>query len=672
MKEKFPITGILGLLEKEDNFVFLESAKCDAENFLSYVFLRSKKTISTCKIDEIKGCFAELDEALKAGCYVAGFLSYEAGEAFEERLRHREAYNFPLLWFGVYKEPLIYNHRKAGFERCSRNTSPFIKKIISGNGYKPKGCLLKNIRPNISQSSYLKAAARIKSLIARGFTYQVNYTFKLKFAFSGSPSALYLNLRDNQAVAYSSFIKYKKGPGPFYILSFSPELFFKKSGDEICVRPMKGTAKRGRDLKEDGEIAGQLKNCLKNRSENVMIVDLLRNDLGRISSTGSVRVPRLFNVENYETLFQMTSDIESRLKRRNLAFDIFSRIFPSGSVTGAPKIKTMEIIKKLEKEPRNIYTGSIGFFSPKEFGTFNVAIRTLLIDSRKETGEMGVGSGIVYDSDPKSEYAECRLKTNFLVKRRQNFQLIETMLWQSPKRLPENCHCEEAEGRRSNPKKRLLRSLRSLAMTNNGFPATYKGYVLINEHLRRLQNSAGYFNFLYNKKDVLTALRRLERGFKQSAYRVRLLLFKDGSVELKPSLFELQKDCRPKVYFSAKRTQSQDSFLYHKTTERKIYDEEYTRCRRAGFYDVIFANEKGEITEGAISNIFIGKNGFFYTPPLSCGLLDGVYRRYLLNSKKRRIKEKVLFKEDLLRAEEVYLSNSVRGLVRVRLERKSH
>ncbi len=615
------------MLEKERDCVFLETARCDAENFLSYVFLRPERVVSTFKINEIKDCFAQLDQVLKEGYYVAGFLSYEAGEAFEERLRHRENYGFPLLWFGVYKEPLIYNHRKERFEKCSPKAGAFIKKIISPRKYKQKNYSLKNIRPNISQNSYLKVITKIKDLIAQGFTYQVNYTFKLKFSFSGSPDALYLNLRNNQSVSYSAFIKANR----FYVLSFSPELFFRKKGRAILTRPMKGTANRGRDLKEDAENIKQLANCLKNRSENVMIVDLLRNDLGKISTTGSVRVPRLFNVERYETLFQMTSDIQSRLKSGDLAFDIFERVFPSGSVTGAPKIKTMGIIRQLEKEPRNVYTGSIGFFSPDDSAIFNVAIRTLLIDSQRKTGEMGVGSGIVYDSGPKQEFAECCLKADFLINKPLKFQLIETMLWQ-PNR----------------------------------------GYLFLKLHLKRLENSVRYFDFLYNRKDILRQLVRLQERFKQNAYRIRLLLDKKGNIALEPSLLEKAASEEPKVYFSAKTTDSRNPFLYHKTTHRQLYDQEYRRAKQLGYYDAIFANEKGEITEGAISNIFIRKNGKFYTPPLRCGLLDGVYRRYLLNSKKIAIKERILFKKDLLDAKEIYLSNSVRGLVKVHLEEKNH
>ena len=599
---------------KEKDFVFLETARPDAENYLSYLFIRPEKIISTFKIDEIKDCFTELNQALKEGYYTAGFLSYEAGEAFEERLRHKQTYDFPLLWFGVYKQPLIYNHRREK----SQKPSPVF-------GGKPGSYLLKNIRANISRQTYIKAIARIKDLIARGLTYQVNYTFKLKFAFSGSPSALYLDLRNNQHVSYSALIK----AGSYSILSISPELFFRKKGRTILARPMKGTARRGKTKEQDCQIAAELKNCRKNCSENLMIVDLLRNDLGRISTTGSVRVRRLFNVERYETLLQMTSDIKSRLKTSDLAFDIFSHIFPSGSVTGAPKIKTMEIIRQLEKEPRNIYTGAVGFFSPENSGVFNVAIRTILIDNKNKAGEMGVGSGIVYDSDAKSEFAECRLKADFLVKRPENFQLIETMLWQ---------------------------------------PET--GYLLLAEHLNRLENSAGYFNFLYQKKDILAALKGLSSRFRQKPYKVRLLLDREGRIKLEPLGLKPAQDQSPKVYCSIKRTDSGNPFLYHKTTNRKSYDHEYKRCKQRGFYDVIFSNEKGQITEGAISNVFIKKNGTLFTPPADCGLLDGVYRRYLLGSKNYIIKEKPLFKKDLKSAEEVYVSNSVRGLVRVHLAEK--
>lgn len=609
MKKNPTIAAILKRLEHEENFVFLETARPDAQNYLSYLFLRPEGIISTFKINEVDASLAQLDKALKDGYYVAGFLSYEAQGAFEEKLKIKESFDFPLLWFGLYKQPLIYNHRKKDIARGSWNSSAEIKEIT----------------PNISEKSYLKAITKIKDLISQGLTYQVNYTFKLKFSFSGSPLGLYFNLRDNQSVPYSALIKAKKGGDAFHILSFSPELFFRKKGNRIYTRPMKGTAQRGKTPEEDAGIAATLKKCPKNRSENLMIVDLLRNDLGRISKVGSVRVPHLFDIEKYQTLFQMTSTVEGHLKEKS-AFDIFRHIFPSGSVTGAPKIKTMELIGKLEKEPRNIYTGSIGFFSPDNCGAFNVAIRTLLIDSRRKAGELGVGGGIVYDSDPRGEYAECRLKADFLVKRQKEFQLIETMLWQPD-----------------------------------------KGYFLLNEHLKRLENSAKYFNFLYRKEDVLKALEKLQNKFGRNRYKVRLLLHKDAKIEVESSLLKSADKGDAKIFLCRKSVCSDNPFLYHKTTNRKMYEQEYKRAKDRGFYDAIFINERNEITEGAISNIFIKKRGRFYTPPVACGLLDGVYRTYLCKDKPA-VEEKILFKKDLMDADEIYLSNSVRGLVRVNFQ----
>jgi para-aminobenzoate synthetase/4-amino-4-deoxychorismate lyase len=624
---EFPIGGILRLLDKENNFVFLESVRCDDQNYLSYLFLRPKKIVSTWRTEETKNCFAELEQALKEGCYVAGFVSYESGSAFEERLKYKEFFDFPLLWFGIYEQPLIYNHGQQNFEMYPVHTHKVMEKIGLYSDCKQKGYILKEIRANISKSSYIQSIDRIKDLIAQGLTYQVNYTFKLKFAFSGSATNLYFNLRNNQSVSYSAFIK----AGHYFILSFSPELFFAKKGNKIYVRPMKGTVKRGRNLNEDQLNSEQLKNCHKNRSENIMIVDLLRNDLGKISEIGSVRVPRLFKIEKYETLFQMTSDIESCLKSKDITFDIFRHIFPSGSVTGAPKIKTMEIIRQLEKEPRNIYTGSIGFFSPQQNGTFNVAIRTILINEQTQEGEMGVGSGIVYDSSAQTEYSECCLKTSFLLNKPKDFALIETMLWQR-----------------------------------------HKGFHFLEQHLKRLEDSAQYFDFSYKKDNILLALSKLEKCFKKNAYKVRLLLGKDGKITLTTTLLISIANQKPRVHLAAQRTNSEDPFLYHKTTNRKVYDQEYKRCRRLKSYDVIFTNEKGEITEGAISNLFIKKNGKLYTPPVTSGLLDGIYRRYMLSLNRLQVKEKVLYKKDLLNAQEIYLCNSVRGLVRVYLESENH
>ena len=301
-------------------------------------------------------------------------------------------------------------------------------------------------------------------------------------------------------------------------------------------------------------------------------------------------------------------------------------LFRSGSVTGAPKIRTMDIIDYIEKEPRHVYTGSIGFFSPKNEGVFNVAIRTILINNKTKKAEMGIGSGIVYDSDPINEFEECRLKADFVTRKADDFQLIETILWQ--------------------PR---------------------KGYFLLRLHLNRLFSSAEYFNFICDKRYIIQKLKRLESGFsKNSCYRVRMFLQRAGEIKLSYSEIKESKGVK-KVRFSDKKVCSKDIFLFHKTTKRDLYDKEYARWSKKGYFDIIFLNEKNQVTEGAISNIIIKKAGFYYTPRLECGLLNGVYRRFLFK-KDMPIRERILYKKDIKEADEVYMVNSVSGMTRVSIK----
>ena len=478
---------------------------------------------------------------------------------------------------------------------------------------------------NVSEKEYTNTIKRIKSLIECGDTYQVNYTFRVNFSFSGSIFDLYRNLRRNQSVSYSAFIRF----GKKHIVSFSPELFFRKDDNLMQVKPMKGTAKRGNCLVEDRKKSILLHVCPKNRSENVMIVDLLRNDLGRISDINTVKTKRLFEVENYESLLQMTSTIESRMRSGISLYELFKAVFPSGSVTGAPKIRTMQIIDELEKEPRRIYTGSIGFVSPENKSIFNVAIRTVLIDSRLGKGEMGIGSGVVYDSNPKREYAECKLKAKFLTEQLPDFKLIETMLWEPN-----------------------------------------KGYAFLNLHLERLSQSAAYFKFSYDEDYVIKKLQhtssRLRSFDKEARYKVRLLLNKDGEIIITSAVTKIDESEKLLV-ISDTRTLSSDIFLFHKTTNRKLYSEEYKKYQDKGYFDIIFQNERGEITEAAVSNIFIKKDKRYYTPPVECGLLNGVYRRYLIRNKIIPVEEKVLYPQDLKDADEIILTNAVRGMTKAKL-----
>lgn len=331
-----------------------------------------------------------MDGALKKGFYLAGFISYEAGYAFEERLSNNKIYDFPLLYFGVYENPHPLSRAcppMAG-ERAVNHKAR--AKEIQGEGL------------TVSKTEYLKKISRIKEHLAAGDSYQVNYTFKTKFNYSGDHYSLYRQLARRQPTPYSAFLRTDN----FSILSLSPELFFRKEGNKILVKPMKGTIAPGKGK------ARLLRNDSKNRSENLMIVDLLRNDLGRVARVGSVKPVKLFEIEKHKTLYQMTSSLQAEIDPAIDLFSLFRHLFPSGSVTGAPKIRTMEIIRRIEKEERKIYTGAIGYITPEREMSFNVAIRTLLLNGSK--GEMGIGSGVTFGSDPICEYKECLLKAEFL------------------------------------------------------------------------------------------------------------------------------------------------------------------------------------------------------------------------------------------------------------------
>ncbi len=591
----------------KDNFVFLETNRFDKDNSRTFLFSNPIRVISCYKLKDVKSAFSELEEYISKGYYAAGFISYEAGFSFEEQLKDLDINStFPLLWFGIYKNPTILTHKER-IGLLQNKKFPYA---------------VKNINSNISKEEYVDNIKKIKSFIRKGDTYQVNYTFKYKFDFSGSLCSFYEDLKEKQSVSYSALIKTSE----VSILSLSPELFFRKDKDAIEVRPMKGTIDKGKNLEEDNLNRKILGESLKNRSENVMIVDLLRNDLGRISRSGTVKTKKLFEVEKYETLLQMISIVKSSLKKNVTPYDLFKAIFPSGSVTGAPKISTMKIINSLEKESRGVYTGGIGFFAPNKEAIFNVAIRTILIDNKKNKGEMGVGSGIVYDADPYNEFDECKLKVDFLTKKKNNFKLIETIL--------------------HHPK---------------------KGYFLLKFHLDRLLSSAEYFNFKCDKKYILKKLKKLETHFKSGfSYKVRLLLDRAGKIDLGFSKINMNGKLA-KVRFSTKKTSKEDLFLYNKTTNRDLYDEEHKKWSKRGYFDIIFTNKENQITEGAISNIIIKKNGYFYTPSVECGLLNGVFRRSLLKNGKFPIRERVLYKGDIEKADEIYMVNSVRGMVKVKL-----
>jgi len=608
---KLPIEIIQSYIKEARIAILLESNLANKENRYSYLFTDPKSIISCKKLSQVPACLKQIDQQKRKDNYICGFLSYEAGYAFCEKFNVTHAFDFPLIWMGVFKKPLIFDHEKSSF---SKN----IKKPSSHDNDRYH---ISNQNLDISRNDYIKNIVKIKRFIETGDTYQVNYTTKYRFKLHGSAWGFYKTLRASQPVNYSAFIKSPQR----HIISLSPELFFRQEKHDIYVRPMKGTIARGLNATLDRKNAAILKNDPKNQAENLMIVDLLRSDIGAISKTGSVNVESLFDIEKYPTLFQMTSSIRGTLKKTLTLPKLFAGLFPSGSVTGAPKIHTMELIRKLEKDSRKIYTGSIGFISPKQKSVFNVAIRTLLI--KESDAEMGVGSGITYSSDADLEFAECKLKADFL--KQPEFKLIETMRHE-----------------RSN------------------------GIKLLPLHLKRLRKSAKFFDFLYSEKSALAALRKsLKTLPKKSIHKIRILLESSGKISIETSqLLETAPSAFNKVILSKKRTDSSKVFFYHKTTNRKLYTIEHRKAKARGYFDVIFMNKKNEITEGAISNIFLKKGRFFYTPPISCGVLPGVYREYFIESNPKKVKEKEITLADLKGADVIYCSNALRKMVKVQLE----
>ncbi len=611
------ILRLTSWLERQDDFVFLESSRLTAENHRSFLFRNPQRHLRCHRGDDAATFLNQADQLRQQGFFLAGWLDYEFGSLLEPSLRcFLNDDDRPLAVLGVYQEPLIFDHQTG---LCSGEWP-------SAELAADASFTCTDLRTSISQAEYLRAVATIQDYIRAGDTYQVNFTLHFDFSFHGAPAALYRALRRNQSVCYSAWIRHNGRD----ILSFSPELFFRADAERVRVRPMKGTLRRGRTNAEDDERRQLLQADAKNRSENVMIVDLLRNDLGRLlhESGGGAVVPRaLFEAETYESLLQMTSTIDGIPAGAAPSFrQLIEALFPCGSVTGAPKIRTMEIIRELERRRRGVYCGAIGFISQAE-SCFNVPIRT--VELHGGTGSMGIGSGIVADSKPEEEWAECLLKGNFLTKNEPDFQLIETLLWQP-----------------------------------------VSGFFLFDYHLERLADSARYFNFCCDIDEVRVRLDKdVSHSQRSERLRVRLLLHRDGRMELTSAVLpnESPPADLPKVIFSQERVDASDPHRFHKTTRRELYEQERGKALAQGYYEVLFVNTAGQVTEGAISNLFVRKrkNEPLLTPPISCGLLAGTYRRMLLEQ--GRAVEQMLNVADVLTAKEVYLSNSVRKLVQVQL-----
>ncbi len=596
-------------LTAEPGTVLLETSRFDQENYRSYLFRRPIEVITIEALHQVPGLFQRVEQELARGHYLAGYIGYECGYHFETAAAPPQLGDsgLPLAWLGVYEPPLVFDHRSGSFVGSEPPLPP------DGDRSYEVG----DARLGITRADYCAAIERIREYIAAGDIYQLDLTDDVHFRVSGSPQALYQALRQSQSVSWGAILNL----GDAQVLSLSPELFFRLRQGHIVTRPMKGTARRGRFAAEDDRMAAWLHHDAKNRSENVMIVDLLRNDLGRIAEVGSVKVEKLFEVERYETLLQMTSTIAAELPPATRYYDIFRALFPCGSVTGAPKVRAMQILREMERRPRGVYTGAIGCFAPGGQAEFNVAIRTVVLHGGQ--GTMGVGGGIVWDSVPQQEYEECELKAQFLSRREEKFSLIESLLWDG-------------------------------------------GFRWLELHLERLRESAAYFGFAFHPEEVRGALEEEACDLPAGAVRkFRVLMDQAGGVRVESAALEARPGAG-RVWLSPHRTCSHDRLLFHKTTRRALYDCSLLEAQAQGCEDAIFLNERGEVTEGAISNLFVQIGGRLYTPPMECGLLPGVYRRHLL-AIDPRAEERVLRLEDLKSADAIYICNAVRGMRRVQL-----
>ncbi len=558
------------------------------------------ETVSVSRTDGIISALKWAESSLGDGLHVAGFISYEASRAFDPANKTLKINGrFPLLWLSSYsgvsafKVPADFKIRHQAVK----------------------------LYPEIGKGKYLSDVRKIKKYIYDGETYQVNYTFRVSGRQLDNPEQFFMNLCVSHPVPYSAFIN----AGKFKIISNSPELFLESLSGKISSLPMKGTAGRALTFEEDEMTATQLADDPKNRAENIMIVDMVRNDFGRICKPGSISADPLFRVDTYPTVHQMVSGVNGELKSETGLVEIFGATFPPASITGAPKIRAMEIISDLEASPRRIYTGAIGCFNPNGDLCLNVAIRTFLCTRGKT--ELGIGSGIVADSKPRKEWLECIMKSGFANFNPPDFDILETILWE------------------------------------NG-----SGFAYLKEHLERARNSQIYFGRKWNEELSNKALRRLKSLLSKIKYaRVRLILSKDGRVKTEYAMLEKAGWDKQELKLKVSETpvNSKDVFLYHKTTNRKFYDTEFKKANSEGFDEVIFFNERGEVTEGAITNIFIlGKNGWS-TPSIKCGLLPGIWRMKTISG--LRAEEKSITIKDLRGAESIIVGNSVRGSQRAQL-----
>ena len=543
------------------------------------------------RAEDVVPVLRKVEDATRSeGLFAAGFLSFEAAAAFSLAVSEPRRGDPPLVWFALFAPERVHRSATLGNESESYR--------------------LGTLDPSVSPAEFAAAIARIKRYLADGDTYQVNYTFRLGASFDGSARSLFADLVAAQGCRFGAYLRTDR----WSICSASPELFLQRTGELVIAQPMKGTAARGRFSDEDDRLKRDLASSPKERAENVMIVDMVRNDLGRIADVGSVDVPELFTLERYPNVWQMTSQVRARSAAGLV--ELLAATFPSASVTGAPKIRTMELLSGLETTPRGVYTGAVGCIRPGGDLTFNVAIRTAVVDHSCNHLVFGTGSGVVWDSASDREYDECLLKSSVLGHRPPRFELLETMRW-----------------------------------------TPTEGIYLLDRHFRRLQAAADYFGYKFDDARIRRAVDEAVVGWRvdgAKAIRMRLLLDRDGVVRIDAAPLT-SVEPRAKVRIASSPIDTNTPFVFHKTTHREMYD----RFRSADADEVILWNDRGEITEGITTNVVADVDGARVTPPVSCGLLAGTFRAELVAG--GEVVEKILTVEMLQTARQVWIVNSVRG-----------
>ncbi|KGX91326.1 para-aminobenzoate synthase [Pontibacillus halophilus JSM 076056 = DSM 19796] len=570
-------------------------------NLIPRQFQNPVAVIEVKKVHDIEAAFTRIEQYVVDGYYAAGYVAYEAAPAFDHafQVNQQEEGSAPLMWFGIFNEPV---HERLSMDETA--------------SYEVKDWSI-----DVDYESYNDRIQKVKQAIEAGDTYQLNYTTRLRTLFKGNARAFFQQLHANQQASYSAYLDL----GSYQVLSASPELFFHKYGDQLVTKPMKGTIKRGTTLQEDNRLKDELYHSEKNRSENLMIVDLLRNDVGRMATPGSVKVPKLFSVETYPTVHQMTSTITGTIDPDIELYQLFKNLFPCGSITGAPKVKTMEYIASLEESKRQVYCGAIGFITPEREAIFNVPIRTVLIDSTTGIAEYGSGGGITWESTSHGEYEELYTKAKLLSEQRPDFRILESIRW------------------------------------DGGV------YQHIHLHMQRMEDSARYFGYPFQSEKFIEALTQFSQQLGSGPYKIRLTLSREGEFHVEAE--EIKAEITNAKCARAKfPVPSNDPFLYHKTTYRHVYNVHKENAPSDAF-SVLLWNERHEITEFTIGNVVLQIDGHYYTPPIQSGLLGGVYRKKLLDE--GTIEEKTLYVTMLEQADSIWMINAVRGWVKVSLSGES-